>query len=107
MYNITGLPGWIRFGYSPGWRDRSPTGLPPTAQWLVQSGNLQKYLQDMQKKNIPPATAQSPIPQFPIYTNEQEKSMLEQQVQMMESQIQAVRKRLQELDKKEKEKTNV
>ena len=22
MYNLTGLPGWVRFGYSPGWVGR-------------------------------------------------------------------------------------
>ena len=29
MYYATGLPGWMRFGYSPGWG-----GMPPGAQFL-------------------------------------------------------------------------
>jgi hypothetical protein len=35
MYYATGLPGWMRFGYSPGWIGRSPTGLGPCAQFLL------------------------------------------------------------------------
>ena len=40
MYYLTGMPGWMRFGYSPGWVGRSPTGLPPTAQYLMQPGQV-------------------------------------------------------------------
>ncbi len=40
MYYFTGVPGWMRFGYSPGWVGRSPTGLPPTAQYLMQTGQV-------------------------------------------------------------------
>lgn len=40
MYRLTGLPRWMRFGYSPGWLGRSPTGLPPTAQYLMQTGQV-------------------------------------------------------------------
>lgn len=34
MYERTGLPGWMRFGYSPGWEGRSPSGLGPCAEYL-------------------------------------------------------------------------
>lgn len=40
MYYLTGTPGWMRFGYSPGWAGRSPTGLPPTAQYSMQTGQV-------------------------------------------------------------------
>jgi len=30
MYYLTGLPGWVRFGYSPGWGT-----LPPGAYYLL------------------------------------------------------------------------
>ena len=100
MYKLTGLPGWMRFGYSPGWVDRSPTGLPPTAQWLIQSGLLPKYTQWLQTQAVP-TTTQSTIPPVTAYTKEQEKQMLEQQVQMIEEQLQSVRKRIEELSKQE------
>ena len=110
MYYLTGLPGWIRFGFSPGWIGRSPTGLPPTAQWLLQSGLLPQYMQWLQTAaptTVPPTTpagAQTPPAQFPTpfapqLTKEQEKQMLEQQVKMLESQLEALRKRLEEISK--------
>ena len=98
MYKLTGLSGWLRFGYSPGWIDRSPTGLPPTAQWLIQSGNLPKYTQWLKTQTVPP-TIQATVPPFTTYTKEQEKQMLEQQVQMMEEQLQSIKKRIEELRK--------
>jgi hypothetical protein len=112
MYYMTGLPGWMRFGYSPGWVGRSPSGLPPTAQWLMQSGMLPQYMQWLQSQapqmappamqpQVPPSGT-APAPPFatpfpPTYTKEQEKQMLEQQVQMLESQLEAIRKRIEEL----------
>jgi hypothetical protein len=35
MYNLTGQPGWMRLGYSPGWVGRSASGLGPCAEYLV------------------------------------------------------------------------
>jgi len=35
MLRLTGLPGWMRFGYSPGWVGRSATGLGPCAEYLL------------------------------------------------------------------------
>jgi len=116
MYYLTGLPGWIRFGFSPGWLGRSPTGLPPTAQWLLQSGLLPQYMQWLQTTaptmipptTIPPSAPSTggqatptpfPTPFAPQLTKEQEKQMLEQQVKMLESQLEALRKRLEEIGK--------
>jgi len=113
MYYLTGLPGWIRFGYSPGWVGRSPTGLPPTAQWIMQSGLMPQYLSYLQTTapTVPP-TPTTPIPGMPMapttpfatpfaptLTKEQEKQMLEQQIEALESQLDAIRKRLEELSK--------
>jgi len=105
MYYLTGLPGWIRFGFSPGWLGRSPTGLPPTAQWLMQSGLLPQYMQYLQTQvppavpAVPPSGAPAPfgVPFAPTYSEEQEKQMLQQQVQMLEAQLEAIRKRLEEV----------
>jgi len=113
MYYLTGLPGWIRFGFSPGWLGRSPTGLPPTAQWLLQSGLLPQYMQWLQTAaptTVPPTTTAPPTgapvtPTLfpttftPTYSKEQEKQMLEQQVKMLDSQLEALRKRLEDLSK--------
>ena len=35
MYNLTGQPGWMRLGYSPGWVGRSASGLGPCADYMM------------------------------------------------------------------------
>ena len=112
MYNLTGLPGWMRFGYSPGWLGRSPTGLPPTAQWLLQSGLLPQYMNYLRTMtpSVPPTgvpptgvppTSGAPTTPFmpfaPTYSPEQERQMLDQQLKALEVQIEAIQKRLKEL----------
>jgi hypothetical protein len=109
MYYLTGVPGWIRFGYSPGWMGRSPTGLPPTAQWIMQSGLMPQYLSYLQATApVAPPTAVPPIlgpptaattPFAAALPKEQERQMLEQQVNALEAQLDAIRKRLEALSK--------
>ena len=94
MFYLTGLPGWLRFGFSPGWIGRSPTGLPPTAQWILQSGLLPQYMQWIQ--TVSPAATYPIVPQM---SKEQERQILEQQVKALESQLEALRKRLEEMSK--------
>jgi len=96
MYYLTGLPGWMRFGYSPGWVGRSPTGLPPTAEWIVSSGLMPQYRQYLAGKRAS---------QIPLYTpgapvsKEDEIRMLEEQAKSIETQLEATRKRLEDLRK--------
>ena len=98
MYNLTGIPGWLRFGFSPGWVGRSPTGLPPTAQWILQSGQLPQYMQHLQK-NIPYIPSPEPTDVLtPSYTKEQEKQILEQQVKILKDQLADITNRLKQLD---------
>ncbi len=61
MYYLTGLPGWMRFGFSPGWLGRSPTGLGPAASYLMTgqwpTPQAQAYWEAMQ-------AGQSPYPAY-------------------------------------------
>ena len=93
MYKITGLPGWVRFGYSPGWVGRSPNALPPTAQWLTESGLLPKYMEWLQQN----PTQQGNQPANSQLTKEQEQKMLEQQIKILEANLANVNKRIEEL----------
>jgi hypothetical protein len=97
MYYLTGLPGWMRFGYSPGWIGRSPTGLPPAAQYLIQGGQMPQFASWLQQQ----APAGVPITPMgmPAMPKEQEISMLEAQAQMLEGQLELIKKRLEELRK--------
>ena len=96
---MTGQPGWMRFGYSPGWVDRSPDGLPPTAQWLQSQ-------EDLTPGSIPPG-GQAPIipgatgvpfsPFGPELTKEQKSQMLKQQADFLSQQLEQIKTRLKEL----------
>jgi hypothetical protein len=101
MYYATGLPGWLRFGYSPGWG-----GMPLGAQYIMQSGQLPQFLSFLQQQRMPvtgggvggisfPAQ-QKPAMEIP---KEQELNLLEQQANILEKQLEEIRKRIEELKK--------
>lgn len=95
MYYLTGLPGWMRFGYSPGWIGRSPTGLPPAAQYLTQTGQMPQFTPWLQQQ-APTGAAPMDMPAMP---KEQEISMLETQAKALEQQLEQLKKSLEELRK--------
>jgi len=97
MYYLTGLPGWMRFGYSPGWIGRSPTGLPPAAQYLTQTGQMPQFGSWIQQQ-APAVAPVAPIG-MPAMPKEQEISMLESQAKMLGDQLEQIKKRLEELSK--------
>lgn len=102
MYYATGLPGWMRFGYSPGWG-----GMPPGAQYLRQSGQMPQF-QSWMSGQAPYSqgqmpTAQSPMGQYPMMGVPQaggtgELQMLENQAKTLEQQLEQIRKRIEELE---------
>lgn len=99
MYQLTGLPGWMRFGYSPGWG-----GMPPGAQFLMQSGLWPQFWSWLQSRRpypawpmIPPFMAYPPAP--PGMPAGQEAELLKAQARMLEQQLEAIRKRIEELEK--------
>ncbi len=95
MYHMTGLPGWMRFGFSPGWVGRSPSGLPPAAQYLMQTEQTQQFMDFMGAPQTPLYQG-SPMSTQPM-TKEQEIVMLEDQMEMIEQQLEQIKKRLDEL----------
>lgn len=95
MYQMTGLPGWMRFGYSPGWG-----GMPPGAQFLMQSGLMPQFWSWMQSRMPSPVWPMSPFMAYPPgMPVEQEAELLKGQAQMLERQLEAIRKRIEELGK--------
>jgi len=99
MYYMTGMPGWLRFGFSPGWIGRSPTGLPPAAQYLSQTGQAPQFMNYLQQQMpVPPMQpTYSGMPTAPAMPKEQEISMLEQQAKNLEIQLEEIKKRMKEL----------
>lgn len=85
MFYLTGLPGWMRFGYSPGWG-----GMPPGAASLAQTGQLPDFSAWLSQGPWGPA----PWGQL---TWEQELAWLEGQARALEAQLAAIKRRLEEL----------
>ena len=99
MFYLTGLPGWMRFGYSPGWVGRSPTGMPPGAQYLMQTGQMPQFAAWMQQQTpVAPAPTTASIG-VPVMTKDQEITNLEVQAKMLGDQLEQIKKRLEELKK--------
>lgn len=106
MYYATGLPGWMRFGFSPGWVGRSPTGLGPGAAYLMTgqwpTPQAQAFYQAMQSGQVPYA-GYSPfgmgVGAPGQMTPAQEVEMLKSQAEALSNQLEQIRARIGELEK--------
>ena len=109
MYYMTGLPGWMRLGFSPGWVGVSPTGLGPTAQYLTTgtwpTPQMQAYWQSFQAGQVPyygnPAATPWAMPMgYPQVNPAQELNYLKQQQEILEDQLEGIKGRIKELEAK-------
>jgi hypothetical protein len=102
MYNLTGLPGWMRFGFSPGWVGRSPTGMGPCASFLMTgqwpTPQAQAYWQTGQAPWPAWGPGVAAPPGAPGMTREQELSMLKQQADWLKAQLDEIGARVSELE---------
>ncbi|HEX68119.1 MAG TPA: hypothetical protein ENG13_03530 [bacterium] len=102
MFYLTGLPGWMRFGFSPGWIGRSPTGLGPAATYLLYgtwpTPQMQAFWQAFQSGYTPFPAFGFPFANPP--TPEDELTYLRQQQELLEDQLESIRKRIEELEGK-------
>lgn len=112
-YRMTGLPGWMRFGFSPGWIGRSPYGLGPAAQYLMYgSWPTPQMNASWQSGQIPfPSMPTFPTPGLPTpydpwgvaqVTPEQELDMLKGQAEVLEDELDGIKKRIEDLEGGEK-----
>ena len=85
MYYATGLPGWMRFGYSPGWVGRSPSGLGPCAQYLLSGQFPTPEMQDAWQGMQPAGVDRL--------------ALLNNQAQMLQQQLDSVKAQIEELEK--------
>ena len=113
MYYATGLPGWMRFGFSPGWADRSDTGLGPCAGYFMTGQWPTPQVQVSRIGAVQPGQAAYPYyggawaypPPFtpprvaPVVTKEQELAWLKSQADMLSQQLGQINTRISELEK--------
>ena len=107
MFYLTGLPGWMRFGYSPGWGGMPPgatylmTGQWPTPQaqayWdATQSGQQVPYAPYGQGMTYPCPGFQAPG--GPMMTPEKDLNLLENQADFLKQQLDQIDARVKELE---------
>ena len=104
MYYMTGLPGWMRFGYSPGWMGRSATGLGPAAQFLTTGQWPTPQMQASWDARQTDASQSPYVPPFnsPLTgqaSSEQELQFLRNQAEALENQLKRIKDRMTELEK--------
>jgi len=106
MYYATGLPGWMRFGFSPGWLGRSPTGLGPCAEYLM-TGQWPTPQMAAAWGAGPWAAGAPAAGTMPYGTPvpgtmapEQELAMLRSQAEALKGQLDQIAKRIEELERK-------
>lgn len=89
MYYATGLPGWMRFGYSPGWIGRSASGLGPCAEYMMTG----------RWPNAAMAAAfGGAMGTAGVATKEQRLEFLQSQLDMLGQQIAAVREQIADIE---------
>jgi hypothetical protein len=109
MFYLTGLPGWMRFGFSPGWVGRSPTGMGPGASFLMTgqwpTPQAQAYWDAAQ-------SGQAPFPAWGVGaagfapwgaqpTREQEVEWLKGQADALKASLDQITSRIEELEKEQ------
>ena len=99
MYYATGLPGWMRFGFSPGWLGRSPSGLGPCAEYLLTGRWPMPFGYGYAGWPAPAAFPWAGF-QAPGLSPEAELNTLKTQAEWLQSQLEAINKRVAELEKK-------
>jgi hypothetical protein len=102
----------MRFGYSPGWVDRSPTGLSPTAEWIMSSGLMPQYREYLRKRlewirksplaqptptllpsfGYPPTLVAPPSPEEELRSLEEYRKYLEEEARRVEERIEELKK---------------
>jgi hypothetical protein len=108
MYQLTGLPGWMRFGFSPGWIGRSATGLGPAAQYLMHgTWPTPQMNYAWQQGQVPFASMPGfPMPGFPTpydpwgaaeLTPEEELKFLNAEAEQLEDELSAIEERIKKL----------
>ncbi len=101
MYYATGLPGWMRYGFSPGWAGRSPMGLGPCAQYLFTGQWPTPQMAAWQAGAGYPGAWTWPTAAPGTMAPEAELSALRAQAETLQAQLEAISKRIEELEKRE------
>lgn len=97
---MTGMPGWMRFGYSPGSVGRSAGGLGPCAEYMMTG----QWPNPMMAQAMEGAGAQTPMAPNPWMAGgfaqpdqAQMAQMIQAQIDMLQQQIEMLAAQIDEL----------
>ncbi len=91
MYELTGVPGWIRFGAMQG--GRSGRGLGPCAEYLQRIGKFDEFLKDFAAKNPGLANTYGDFDK----NLDHEKNLISDQIKFLEDELKDLKRRSKEL----------
>ena len=94
MYELTGIPGWIRYGTSPGMRGGGRS-MGPCATYLQKTGQFDEFLKDLSEnnpnldnwKNAFDSTSANP---------KYEKAIIKDRIEMLEEELKDLKRKLKE-----------
>jgi hypothetical protein len=109
MFELTGLPGWMRFGSSPGWEGRSPSGLGPCAEYLLSGSWPTAAMREAWARGEKPYPREHgfPMPGFPTpydpwgatpLTPEQELDFLRVEADNLRAELASVEERIRTME---------
>ena len=96
MYEMTGVPGWIRFGGSPGFAGGG-RGMGPCATYLQKTGQMEKFMEDYMAGNPSAKYWQEAYQDIQQRNPNFEKEMISDQIEELEAEIKALKQRLKQL----------
>ena len=86
MHYATGLPRWMRLGYSPGWVGHSPSGLGPCAEYLM-TGQWPNPAMAADGQGMATPPTGPPDQQQRLASPQVQANLLEQRLQALREQI--------------------
>jgi hypothetical protein len=96
MFELTGVPGWIRFGTTPGF-GRSGRGLGPCADFIQKTGQMEEFMENLSAENpnikLWQDTYSNIINVNPTY----KRDLIAQKIQDLESELKELKKQYKEL----------
>lgn len=96
MYELTGVPGWIRFGQSPGFAGGG-RGMGPCATYLQRTGQMDKFLEDYTAGNPSAKYWQQAFQNFNEDNTEFEKEMVTNRIDDLEAELKELKQKLKQL----------
>ncbi len=100
MYYATGLPGWMRFGFSPGWIGRNLSGLGPCATYLMTGAWGMPQAPTYLDARAPGFLAgfRGGAPFMSGMSKDDELGFLRQQAEWLSGRVEAINERIRELE---------